>query len=191
MKFGIDLTIKLSDIISAVSLCFVIWGAVRAYREWCNKKQFQRASYLNEFQEKARTDEEIRDTLYMFEYDQHWYNKDFHSNKKLEPKVDKTLDFYSYICYLKAQRLIDQAEFRIFEYRIKHLLMNRGVQDYLYNLYHYANRLKRQLSFVDLYKYGKKNHLFAHGFKNKNAWKKNDSFHHSLHGLTAFDVHFL
>ena len=44
-----------------------------------------------------------------------WYSESFHQSGELELKVDKTLSYFSYICYLKRQKIITDKEFDFFK----------------------------------------------------------------------------
>ncbi len=92
--------ITVSDIISIFSLIVVIIGGVFTYIQWKNNVSLNRANYINELTEKIRTDESIKDTVYLLDYGKKWYSREFHGDKEIEPKVDKTLSYFSYICYL-------------------------------------------------------------------------------------------
>ena len=76
------------------------------------------------------SDEEIRTTVYMFEYEDSWY-KDGFKDSETEIKVDKTLQYLSYICYLYKQGIIKENEFNIFEYEISRLFQNESAIRYL------------------------------------------------------------
>ena len=76
----------------------------------------------------------------MFDYDEDWYSKKFHLSGDLERKVDKTLSYFSYICYLKDRGIITKKELCFFQYQLERILKNQQVQDYLYNLYHFSNK---------------------------------------------------
>ena len=116
----------------------------------------------------------------MFDYDKKWYSRQFHESGELELKVDKTLSYFSYICYLKRQKIISNKEFDFFKYEIERILMNQQVQDYFYNLYHFSNELGTPFTFKYLFEYGKKRKMFDDNFYDKNAYEKDDKYHHNL-----------
>lgn len=106
--------ISISDITSIISVCLVIAGGIFGFFQWRKNVLLKRAGYINELTEKIRTDAYIKDVIYMFDYGKEWYSEQFHKSGELELKVDKTLSYFSYICYLKKQRIISKKEFDFF-----------------------------------------------------------------------------
>ena len=111
-----DSTYKVSDIISILSLLITIVGGFVALYQWHRNMALKRASYINDLTEKIRTDPDIHSIVYLLDYDQTWYNCEFHNSGEMEREVDKTLSFFSYICYLKKHRLIGRKDFNFFKY---------------------------------------------------------------------------
>lgn len=175
-----DNTYTPSDILSIVSLVLVIIGGIFTYYQWRKTVLIKRASYINELTEKIRSDSDIKDVVYLFDYDQNWYSAQFHGNNALELKIDKTLSYFSYICYLKKQRIISKKEFKFFQYEVERILMNPDTQDYFFNLYHFAAKFKISFTFVYLLDYGKEHNLLSDDFFDNKAYKKNHLFHHYL-----------
>lgn len=173
-------TYALSDILDGISIGLVIIGGIFAYYQWRRSVSLKRASYINELTEKIRSDSDIKDCIYLFDYDTDWYSAQFHGDEELELKIDKTLSYFSYICYLKRQRIISKREFKFFQYEVERILMNPGVQDYFFNLYHFAAKFNVPFTFVYLLDYGKKNNLLTDGFFDNEAYKTNYYFHHYL-----------
>lgn len=155
-------------------------GIILALCQWKRTIKFKRADYINELTEKIRTDEAIKQTVYMIDYGAIWYNEAFHGSKELEVRVDKTLSYFSYICYLKMSGLITKREFRFFKYEINRILVNQFVKDYFYNLYHFAKRNKAPMTFDFLFRYGKRKHMFDKDFFDENAHSFNCRYHHYL-----------
>ena len=58
--------------------------------------------------------------------------------------------------------------------------MNSGIQDYFYNLYHFAGKFKTPFTFFYLLDYGKENHLLGNDFFDNQAYKTNCRYHHYL-----------
>ena len=143
----------------------------------------KRAEYVLQLTEKIRTDEVFKEILYKIDYaEEEWYNEDFinDSNNILEGKVDKVMSYFSYICYLNSKKLISKDEFKFFEYRISRILTNWNVQDYFYNLYHFANSQNSQFSFVYLLKYGESKNFFENDFYDKESYIYNKKYHKYL-----------
>ena len=173
-------TYKLSDILSIISVILVIIGGIFTYYQWRRNVSLKRASYINELTEKIRSDSDIKDVVYLFDYNPKWYQEQFHGNDILQLKVDKTLSYFSYICYLKKQRIISKKEFKFFQYEVERILMNPGIQDYFFNLYHFAAKFKISFTFVYLLDYGKEHNLLSDDFFDSKAYKTNHQFHHYL-----------
>ena len=98
--------ISVGDIISFLSMLFVIIGGCFGYHQWKKSVKIKRAEYLNELTEKIRTDDDISEMIYILDYDQLWYKGSFHQSDEFERKMDKTLSYFSYICYLFDNNLI-------------------------------------------------------------------------------------
>ena len=108
----------------------------------------------------------------MFDYDKQWYSQQFHGCGKQELMVDKTLSYFSYICYLERYKIITDKEFDFFKYEIKSILKNQEIHDYFYNLYHYSNKLRAPFTLKYLFEYGEKLGLFDADFYDRDAYKK-------------------
>lgn len=172
--------ISISDITSSLSVVFVILGGIFGCYQWRKNVLLKRAGYINDLTEKIRTDNYIKDVIYMFDYGEEWYSMQFHGSGELELKVDKTLSYFSYICYLKRQKIISNKEFDFFKYEVERILMNQQVQDYFYNLIHFSNKFGTPFIFKYLFEYGKKRKMFENNFYDKNAYHKDARYHHNL-----------
>lgn len=175
-----DPTVYIGDCISAFSTILLIVGGIFTYVQWKKSLKLKNAEYINELSERLATDTEIQEAFYMLDYSDLWYSKDFHGSGILEQKIDKTLSFFSYICYLKKARLITQKEFKFFEYRISRTLLNNQIQDYFYNLYHFSKRQGVPFTFDFLYKYGVSKKLFDKEFYNNRAYLNTNKYHHYI-----------
>ncbi len=154
----------IGDIISGFSIIFVIVGGLFGYFKWKESVKIRRAEYLNSLTEKLRSDKDIANTILVLDYGIKWYNKDFHGGSKMEQKIDKTLSYFSYICYLYKHKIIKEQEFVFFKYEVDRILMNRQVINYLYNLYHFSKKLSLPFTFQFLFEYGKSNGFFNKSF---------------------------
>lgn len=144
----------------ATLVCLVV-GGVFALWQWNGNNRIKRASFVNDLVLKIRNDKEIQNVIYKIDYDVVWYNKEFHNGDSgIEQEVDKTLSYFSYICYLHFSRLINKSDFKFFEYEIKRIAASQSIQGYLFNLYHFSKKIGAPLSFEFLYKYCKKEKLF-------------------------------
>ena len=100
-----EATVTLSDIFGGISLIFIIIGGIFSYYQWKRNVSLKGAEYINILNERIYTDSFISYSLYLLDYGQSWYSKEFHFSRNLELKMDKTLSYFSYICYLKNRRL--------------------------------------------------------------------------------------
>lgn len=70
LKFINEITVE--NITDICSMLLVIVGGGFAYYQWKRSVALKRAEFINELTEKIRTDEYIRDVLYLFDYDEYW-----------------------------------------------------------------------------------------------------------------------
>lgn len=169
-----DNTIGYNEIITFISCIGVIVSVILAVVQWRRNSKLKRADYINDLIEKIRSDDDIRSVIYMIDYsgDNYiWYNEDFHKSGELERKVDKTLSYFSYICYLKYKKIISNDEFKFFKYEIERILKNSQVKEYFYNLYHFSEKFSVPLTFNYLFEYGVKMNIYEEEFYNKESKK--------------------
>lgn len=162
-----------ADYIDFAMLIVTIIGGAFALLQWVKSNRNKRAEFISGLIEKLRGDEEIDRTIYLFDYDQFWYNENFHDgNNGLEHDVDKTLSFFSYICYLQKNRLIEKRDFEFFSYEIKRIADNYSVQSYFFNLYHFSKSRSTEMTFCYLFNYCYDNGLFGNDTEIKNPDSK-------------------
>lgn len=116
-------------IIEITSVCIGVSGLVCGLYQYFVANKVRRSETLSKLIFRIWSDEEIRSAIYMFEYDGSWYNGGFR-DAETEIQVDKTLQYLSYICYLRKQGLIKNNEFDVFEYEIERLFQNDCTIDY-------------------------------------------------------------
>lgn len=162
---------NLGDIISIVSIVLAIIGAAFGFYQWKKSIRIKRAEYIEKLTEKIRTDNDIKEMVYTLDYGLLWYTSAFHNSGELERKMDKTLSYFSYICYLYSSRLISKKEYAIFKYEIERILTNDQVNKYFYNLYHFAKKFETPMTFSFLFEYGEKHNKFEKDFYDKNSPK--------------------
>lgn len=158
-----------SDWISLISVILAAIGGFFTLYQWYKKIKLKRSEYILNILEQLRNNEVIRDTIYMIEYSKEWYNFDFHNNKDIEPKVDYTLSFFSYICYLKREKLISKDEFKFLEYHVTRVIINPQVQNYLYNVYNFSKYNNTEFCFFYLKNYAEENNLLFAEFEDPKA----------------------
>ncbi len=168
--------ISIADINSIILLLFTLGGGIFAYRKWDKAFAIKRSEYIYELIEKIRTDKDISKVLHWIEYDYTWYNESFHDDFKTERRVDKTLSYFSYICFLKEEKLIKKSDFKFFEYEVNRIINNKQVIEYMYNIYHFSKKFNTPITFYFLFEYATKNNILEEDFFNE----KSSSFPHYL-----------
>ena len=102
-------------------------------------------------------------------------------NKGAEDSVDIGLTYFSYVCYLYQTNILRDEDFELFKYTIDRAVVNRGVQDYFYNLYHFSTRQGIPFPFPALLKYAEQNGLLTNGFFSiKSSDSEGGCFHRFL-----------
>lgn len=129
---------EFSDYLALFTLLTTAISVVVVISQYIRRINLKRAQYLSEIIENLKSKGDIGEIIYMFEYNYSWYDGSFHENHELERKVDKTIAYLSYICYLRTSNLISKGEFSLLKYYVNHTLLNDSVQAYLYNIYHFS-----------------------------------------------------
>lgn len=171
LKFNNEFNV--GDVVSFASVILAVIGGFFGYHQWKKSIKIKRGEYINELTEKIRTDDDIREIVYIFDYDQNWYNDSFHKSGEFERKVDKTLSYFSYICYLFENDIIEKSEFAFFEYEINRILRNFSTIEYFYNIYHFSEKCHAPMTFKYLFKYGEKIGIYDNEFFNNNSQNYN------------------
>lgn len=131
-----DRAVIISGALPAIA---TILGLIIALITWRNTVKTRRADYISTLLDKLHNDKLISGTVYLLQYNNKWYNTDFYKNHLLELKIDATLSYLSYICYLHVKKVISKKEFRLFQSMINHASTNERTLRYFYNLRHYSN----------------------------------------------------
>lgn len=156
-----------TEIISILTFLSIIVGGVFALYKWNMNMRLKRAEYIKHLFDEIRTNPSIH--FYVFEYNEHWYDENFHNSGDLEKNIDYTLSFFSHICYLRNNRIISATDFDHFKYELARIIRNRQFVEYMYNLYHFSQYVNQPISFVGLFEYAQKNHCFDTEFWNKDS----------------------
>ena len=83
--------ISVEDIVqwAKIIACFATaFGVIMGVVQWRTSVLIKRAELIDEILEKFRTDANIRKAVYLFDYDQFWYNEKFHDTSRREDCVD-------------------------------------------------------------------------------------------------------
>lgn len=169
---------SVSAICAIVGTAAALISAIIALSQYSKKNRLERSQYLSEILETLGSDPDISEIVYILEYDDSWYTYSFHNgNIEYERKMDKTIVYLSYICYLYSSHLISKNEFSLLKYYVHHSLSNSSLRYYLYNLYHFSCRILGKCSkqmntdctFKYLLEYGVKNNFIDDDFFNINS----------------------
>ncbi len=169
MEYFVNYIIPIITLI--VGIIGGVSGGIFALFQWNKNLKLKRADYLYELSTKLRTDEDLSDVVKYFDYNEPWYNADFHENHSIEKKIDTILSFFSYICYLKSEKMLSINEFRIFKYEIDRILISEQTQQYLFNIYHFSKTNNADIPFYYLFQYAEKNQMIDEEFYNPNSKK--------------------
>ena len=158
-------TFTLEDIASMLTFFSVLVGGIFALVQWNKNLKLKRADYLNELVLKLRTDPILKKATTYFDYNDPWYTEDFH-NSDIEKEIDYILTFFSYICYLKKSNIIEDEEFKMFEYEITRIIKSNQTKEYFDFINHFSELNNTTCSFAYLIEYAedmkKKQHRHQH-----------------------------
>lgn len=146
-------------------------GGIFALMQWYSGSKLKRAEFINQIIDKLRFNEDVVKAMYLVDYNQDWYDEDFHGGSAKEMDVDRLLSYLSYICYLIKSRHITKEESSILEYELRRACESHSVQAYHFNLYHFSQRRKSTCSFQYLIDFGLRNGIIEKDFMNKNSSK--------------------
>jgi hypothetical protein len=169
-------------IAAAVGCFFTVIGGIFALLQWKKNCSLKKAEFVNNFIKNIRDDEDIIVTLKFLDESDSWYSIKFHDSddeneQKFEQRMDKTLSYFSYICYLRKKKIIKDKEFNFFNWHLKLILMNPGIQDYFYHLYHYVTgKFRANFQYQCLLDYGIKAQIIDDDIYNPNAHLRNSKY---------------
>lgn len=173
------MTVEIGSISEIVTAFVAISGVCVSLCEYSRANKIKRSSYLEPLIDKMKS-KEISEIVYMFQYGNFEYNDSFHKSGELERKVDKALQYFSYLCYLRKKRIISIDEFSFFELEISQALRDKSLIDYLYNLFHFACKIENYKSeyggfkknvYSNLLQYAKEKKLIDDTFFDKKAYQ--------------------
>lgn len=144
-----DTSFTLSDIINIGLLFTTLITVFIAASQLRSSANTQRAMFLKDLYTKLRTDKEAIQAYYMLEYDQFEYNIGFHGSD-LEPRIDRLLTLLDIVCEMHERKAILDKEMHCFDYQIKRVVYNKGIQNYLDFLtqFYAANKIQHQPFFA-------------------------------------------
>jgi len=147
--------------LSFITIFFVVLGGVFAYMQWRKSIKLKCSEFINQIIEKLRFDKEMVKAIYLIDYNQDWYNENFHGGGDNEFLVDRLLSYLSYICYLIKSGNITKAEVQILDYELRRACECWSVQAYLWNLYWWSKSRNSICSFQYLIDYGLSHKIIA------------------------------
>lgn len=159
----IGMTVELASIVA------VAITAIFTFYQWMGSMKITKSTILHELLEIIRSNSDIREAWYYLEYyEGQWYDDSFHDSP-LEKKMDHLLAHMNYITYLRKTHVISKREFRLFDYQIRSVSRNPGIQCYFYNLYHFSRRNNSLFSFECFFEYCLKRGYFCKDILNPNC----------------------
>ena len=167
----------IADVITATG---IIGGGIFAFIQWNNASKIKKAEFLKQIIFDTRFKEDYVKAMRVIDYDGNWYDDKFHNgNDNTEYLIDKYLSCLNYICYLKNEKVLSDNEFIALKYTIDRTCQNPQIKSYLWNLYHFCEKLKTKCSFQYLIDYGiKTKKIDRNEFENKEnkIYKKHLNF---------------
>lgn len=169
---------ELVRVAKIVTCSATVFGVIMGIIQWRKSVLIKRAELIDEILEKFRTDANIRKAVYLFDYDQLWYNEKFHEKSAKEDYVDIGLEYFSYVCYLRKIGILRRTDFALFRYSVYRALSNLGTQDYFYNLYHFSKSQHADFPFPALLWFASKEKILHDDFYRPDAYVKADTIFH-------------
>jgi len=147
------------NIIALITLILAIIGGGFAFVQWKKSLNLQRANFIEQIIKKLRFDKDMIEALYMVDYDQDWYDKNFHGGSEKESLIDKLLSYLTYICYLLETNNISKEESKILLYELNRTCNCWSIRAYLWNIWCFSKEQKTICTFQYLIDYGLKHQL--------------------------------
>lgn len=177
----------MTTFIELLTLLTIIVGGAFALFKYHSLAKLKRADYAINLAEKLRTDESLIEAYKKIDYGNKnggWYNSEFHNSGKTEQEIDRLFAYFSYVLYLRKERVISKKEFAFLEHNIDRLLKSNQSKDYLYNLYHFSDLQGIQKPFNNLIEYAKEKMFIDKLFFCNDSWMKNQSIYHNYIGFS-------
>ena len=128
----------LEIIVWLVGLVTTVCGVIKGLREAKKANKIRRAELLRKLLDRYYSNE-IADSIKAIDKEKvaFSYKRNFDVDdeaKKSISLVDPVLLFFSNVCYLKDNGLLSPKEFELFEWRLKKVMSNQSVSDYVRSL---------------------------------------------------------
>lgn len=168
-------TFDISDIVYILTFIIAASSAIFTLCKWNRSRRIKQADYIKSLIE-FKNNEIILEVFNLFDYNKEWYNVKFHRSD-LENKIDYTLTYFDFICYLNDRRIFDKYTFILFKYQVDCIVKNRQVQDYLFNLFHYAKNNGLATSYYYILKYAEQQKIIDSDFYKMTASINRERYH--------------
>lgn len=165
MNTQLSVTLWSEDWISISQILIALGGVFFAIAQWRKNVIVRRAEFVGNLFDKLQFNDELRETMYEFDYgEDDWYSIEFHRSER-EPKVDRLFGVLNYICFLKGRQLLEESEFAVFQYRVVRVCQLTGTKKYLWNLYHFSRIRDTNPPFIALIDLAIEKDWFPRDFK--------------------------
>lgn len=123
-------TISVADVINFALLIMATTGVWLTFRQLKLNYRTQKATFFKDLYSIMYGDSDIREGLYLVNYDKFAYNKSFHGSQN-EKFIDRMLSFLDLICDLYYQDVITDYEMKFFKYELSVVYKNEQIRQYL------------------------------------------------------------
>lgn len=163
------------DLETAIALASALAVAIPCLftlMQWLGTVRIRRAEMVKSLLDEIRANPDMSDAWYFLEYheESNWYDDSFHQTD-IEKKMDRLLAHLTYVCYLIDRKVLRKQEAELFDYQIRSVSKNIGLQSYFFNLYHFAHRNGTDCSFEQLLNYSKSKGFLPDYFFDKDCGK--------------------
>ena len=156
--------------------------ATAAILQWRRSLLIKRAEFVDMIFKRFSADENIRKMFYFLEYHQDWdVGALFHARAREEKHnewIDVGLLYFSYVCHLRDMGILREKDFVLFRYVICRTMANRCIQNYLYNLYHFAKTNQLQFIYPILLSFADREKLLGEGFYDVSTCRNQNTIFH-------------
>lgn len=128
------------------------FGIIIALFQLSSANKTKRIEIIESVLKQLRFDKDISKIINTIDYREFRYDGHFHGSK-IEFQVDKLLSYLDFICYLKFKKFLSKAEFSLIKYEIMRICSDRGIQRYLWNIYHFGKTESRESTFYYLIRF--------------------------------------
>jgi len=162
-------TWSIDNYLSLLLIIVMAIGSIFALFQWNSSIKIRRTEFLDEIINKLWFDENMARTIYKIDNDPNWYTENFHKNySDFGYQIDKLLSYFDFICYLYFIKNLRFHEFNVIKYEIDRTCASPSVQSYLWNLYHFSNKIEAGCSYMYIIDYGIKEKIIDKEFKTNN-----------------------